>query len=455
MKIIIIGCGKVGRVLAKQLNEEKHDLVIIDNQEFKLREFDEEVDAISLTGNGASISTLTEAGVQSADVLIAVTGSDELNLLCCVVAKKISNCQTIARVRNPVYSEEIEFIQERLGISMIVNPELISAREITRLLLFPSAMQIDAFSRGRAELLKFRILPEFEMDGLSISELSSRFPQSMLICAVERDGDVEIPDGNFILKNEDLISVLAAPADAKKFFHQLGLSTRPVKNVLIIGGGKVSHYLAQELLRNKIQVRILEKDKARCEELSELLPEASIINGDSSDQKLLFQSGFQTAEAIVALTNIDEENVFLGLSAKEHNNKAKQIIKINLLTFDRIISKLDVGSVVYPKFITADHILQHIRAIQNSAGNQVETLVHILDNRAEAIEFSVKEGSKVVGVPLKNLKLKKELLICCINRQGNIIIPRGHDIISTSDTVVVISGEKGLHDVEDILERQV
>jgi len=185
------------------------------------------------------------------------------------------------------------------------------------------------------------------------------------------------------------------------------------------------------------------------------LPEASIINGDSSDQKLLFQSGFQTAEAIVALTNIDEENVFLGISAKEHNNKAKQIIKINLLTFDRIISKLDVGSVVYPKFITADHILQHIRAIQNSAGNQVETLVHILDNRAEAIEFSVKEGSKVVGVPLKNLKLKKELLICCINRQGNIIIPRGHDIISTSDTVVVISGEKGLHDVEDILERQV
>lgn len=454
MKIIIIGCGKVGRVLAKQLGEEKHDLVIIDNQEFKLREFDEEVDALCITGNGTSVSTLNEAGVASADALIAVTGSDELNLLCCVVAKKVSDCQTIARVRNPIYGEEINFIQERLGISMIVNPEQITAHEITRLLQFPSAIQIDAFSKGRVELLKFRMLPEFEMGGLSISELSSRFPQSMLICAVERDGEIEIPNGNFVLQDEDLVSVLAAPADARKFFHQLGLSTRPVKNALIIGGGKISYYLAEELLKNKIQVRILEKDKVRCEELAELLPEASVINGDSSDQKLLFQSGFQTAEAIVALTNIDEENVFLGLSAKEHSH-AKQVIKINLLAFDRIISKLDVGSVVYPKFITADHIVQHIRAMQNSAGNQVETLVHILDNRAEALEFSIKQGSKVTGIPLKQLKLKKELLICCINRQGNIIIPRGQDCIEAGDTVVVVSARKGLHDVEDILERQV
>lgn len=454
MKIIIIGCGKVGRVLAKQLSEEKYDLVMIDNQESKLKEFDEEVDALYITGNGTSISTLTEAGVESANVLIAVTGSDELNLLCCLVAKKISNCQTIARVRNPVYSEEIDFIQERLGISMIVNPEQITAHEITRLLQFPSAIQIDAFSKGHVELVKFRMLPEFEMDGLSISELSSRFPQSMLICAVERDGEIEIPNGDFVLQDDDLISVLATPADAKKFFHQLGLSTRPVKNALIIGGGKVSFYLAQELLKNKIQVRILEKDRERCEELAELLPEASVINGDSSDQKLLFQSGFQTAEAIVALTNIDEENVFLGLSAKEHSH-AKQVIKINLLAFDRIISKLDLGSVVYPKFITADHILQHIRAMQNTAGNQVETLVHILDNRAEALEFSIKQGSKVIGVPLKNLKLKKELLICCINRKGKIIIPKGQDIIEAGDTVVIVSEKKGLQDIEDILERQV
>ncbi len=454
MNIIIIGCGKVGRVLAKQLSEEKHDLAIIDNQEFKLREFDEEVDALCITGNGTSVSTLNEAGIASADVLIAVTGSDELNLLCCVVAKKVSNCHTIARVRNPIYSEEIDFIQERLGISMIVNPEQLTAREITRLLQFPSAIEIVAFSKGRVELLKFRLLSEFKMDGMRISDLSSRFPQSMLICAVERDNEIVIPNGNYILKDDDLISVIATPADARKFFHQLGLSTRPVKNALLIGGGKISYYLAQELLKNKIAVRILEKDKERCEELAELLPDASIINGDSSDQKLLFQSGFQTTEAIVALTNIDEENVFLGLSAKEHCH-AKQVVKINLLAFDRIISKLDIGSVVYPKFITTDYILQHIRAIQNVSGNQVKTFVHILENRAEALEFSIREDSKVVGIALKDLKIKKDLLICCINRKGNIIIPKGQDSIEAGDTVVVVSAQKGLQDIEGILERQV
>lgn len=454
MNIIIIGCGKVGRVLAKQLSEEKHDLVIIDNQEDKLQEFGDEVDALCITGNGTSVSTLNEAGIKDADALVAVTGSDELNLLCCVVAKKVGNCQTIARVRNPIYSEEIDFIQERLEISMIVNPEFLTAREITRLLQFPSALQITAFSKGRAELLKFRLLPEFQMDGMKISELPSRFAQSVLICAVERNNEIIIPGGNFVLKNDDLISIAAAPTAARKFFHQLGLSTRPVKNALLIGGGKISYYLAEELLKSNIEVRILEKDKNRCEELAELLPGASIINGSSSDQRLLTQCGFQTAEAIVALTNIDEENVFLGLSAKEHAH-SKHIVKINLLAFDRIISKLDVGSVVYPKFITADYIMQHIRSMQNSAGNQVKTFAHILENRAEALEFSIGADSKVAGVALKDLKLKKDLLICCINRKGNILIPKGQDTIEAGDTVVVISTQKGLQDIEDILERQV
>lgn len=454
MNIIIIGCGKVGRVLAKQLNEEHHNLAIIDNQEDKLQEFADEVDALSINGNGTSVSTLTEAGIADADALIAVTGSDELNLLCCVVAKKVSNCQTIARVRNPIYGEEIDFIQERLGISMIVNPEQLTAREITRLLQFPSALQIDTFSKGQVELLKCKLLPEFRMNGMKISELPSRFPQSVLICGVERDNETIIPNGNFVLKDGDMISLVATPSAAREFFHQLGLSTRPVKNALLIGGGKISYYLAQELLKNKMDVRILEKDKARCEELAELLPAASVINGDSSDQNLLFQCGFQSAEAIVALTNIDEENVFLGLSAKEHCH-AKQVVKINLLAFDRIISKLDIGSVVYPKFITADYIMQHIRAMQNVAGNQVKTFVHILENRAEALEFSIREDSRVSGITLRDLKLKKDLLICCINRKGTIIIPKGQDTFEAGDTVVVVSAHKGLQDIEDILERQV
>lgn len=292
------------------------------------------------------------------------------------------------------------------------------------------------------------------MNGMKISELPSRFPQSVLICGVERDNETIIPNGNFVLKDGDMISLVATPSAAREFFHQLGLSTRPVKNALLIGGGKISYYLAQELLKNKMDVRILEKDKARCEELAELLPAASVINGDSSDQNLLFQCGFQSAEAIVALTNIDEENVFLGLSAKEHCH-AKQVVKINLLAFDRIISKLDIGSVVYPKFITADYIMQHIRAMQNVAGNQVKTFVHILENRAEALEFSIREDSRVSGITLRDLKLKKDLLICCINRKGTIIIPKGQDTFEAGDTVVVVSAHKGLQDIEDILERQV
>lgn len=454
MKIIIIGCGKVGRALAQQLNAENHDIVIIDMQASKLQEFTEEVDAICLSGNGASISLLREAGVETADILIAVTGSDELNLLCCLVAKKVSQCHTIARVRNPVYSEEIQFVQERLGLSMIVNPELITAMEITRLLQFPSALQIDTFAKGNVELLKFRLLPEFKMDGLTISAMASRFSQAVLICAVERDGGMEIPNGNFVLKDGDLVSIVASPEDAKAFFQHLGLSTRPVKNTLIIGGGKLGYYTAKELLKRKIQVRIMEKDKARCEELSEVLPDASIINGDSSDKKLLYQSGFLSAESIVALTNIDEENIFLGLYAKDRCH-AKQVIKVNLMAYDQIISKLDVGSVVYPKFITADYILQHIRAMQNISGSRVETFCHILDNRAEAVEFSIREDSKVVNIPLKDLKLKKDLLICCINHQGKIIIPRGMDRIQAGDTVVVVSAQKGLQDIDDILRKQV
>lgn len=454
MKIIIIGCGKVGRVLARQLSQEKHDLVIIDNRESKLQSFTEEVDALCLTGNGTSISVLEEADIQSADVLIAVTGSDELNLLCCVVAKKISECHTIARVRNPVYCEEIDFIRERLGISMIVNPEQLTAREITRLLQFPSALQIDTFSNGRVGLIKYRVLPEFNMNGQSILDLSRSFPQSMLICAVERSGEMIIPGGNFVIQDDDLLSVLATPADARKYFHSLGLSTRPVKNALLIGGGKISFYLAQELIKNNIEVRILEKDKERCKELSDLLPEASIVNGDSADQNMLFQCGFLTAEAIVALTNIDEENVFLGLFTKEHS-KAKSVIKINLLAFDRIISRLDAGSVVYPEFITADNILKYIRSMGTESGNRLENFVHILDNRAEAVEFVICEGSRVIGIPLKNMKLRKDLLICCINRGGHIIIPKGQDSIEKGDHVLVLSANKSLQDIEDILERQV
>lgn len=454
MKIIIIGCGKVGRTLAQQLSEEQHDIVLVDTNAEKLQEVTEEIDAMTLVGNGASIGVQKEAGVEDADMLIAITNSDELNLLCCLIAKKVSKCETVARVRNPIYSEEINFIKERLGVSMSLNPELATATEMARLLRFPSAIQIDTFAKGRVELLKFKVKPEFDMDGLAVSGLADKFKCDILICGVERDGEVTIPGGDFILKDNDLVSIVASPTNSAAFFKKIGLGTNQVKNALIVGGGTLGYYLAKQLLSMKIRVRIVEKDAKRYEELSELLPEAVIINGDGTDKKLLLQSGLEAAEAFITLTNIDEENIFLALYAKDQSH-AKLITKVNRFAFDNIIEKLDLGSVIYPKYITADYILQYVRAMQNSIGSNVETLYQILDNQAEALEFSIREDGPVVGVPLMDLALKKNLLVACINHNGRIIIPRGHDQIQVGDTVIIVTTEKGLQDINDILRKQV
>ena len=445
MKIIIIGCGKVGRTLAQQLSEEQHDIVLVDTNAEKLQEVTEEIDAMTLVGNGASIGVQKEAGVEDADML---------NLLCCLIAKKVSKCETVARVRNPIYSEEINFIKERLGVSMSLNPELATATEMARLLRFPSAIQIDTFAKGRVELLKFKVKPEFDMDGLAVSGLADKFKCDILICGVERDGEVTIPGGDFILKDNDLVSIVASPTNSAAFFKKIGLGTNQVKNALIVGGGTLGYYLAKQLLSMKIRVRIVEKDAKRCEELSELLPEAVIINGDGTDKKLLLQSGLEAAEAFITLTNIDEENIFLALYAKDQSH-AKLITKVNRFAFDNIIEKLDLGSVIYPKYITADYILQYVRAMQNSIGSNVETLYQILDNQAEALEFSIREDGPVVGVPLMDLALKKNLLVACINHNGRIIIPRGHDQIQVGDTVIIVTTEKGLQDINDILRKQV
>lgn len=387
-------------------------------------------------------------------MLIAITNSDELNLLCCLIAKKVSKCETVARVRNPIYSEEINFIKERLGVSMSLNPELATATEMARLLRFPSAIQIDTFAKGRVELLKFKVKPEFDMDGLAVSGLADKFKCDILICGVERDGEVTIPGGDFILKDNDLVSIVASPTNSAAFFKKIGLGTNQVKNALIVGGGTLGYYLAKQLLSMKIRVRIVEKDAKRCEELSELLPEAVIINGDGTDKKLLLQSGLEAAEAFITLTNIDEENIFLALYAKDQSH-AKLITKVNRFAFDNIIEKLDLGSVIYPKYITADYILQYVRAMQNSIGSNVETLYQILDNQAEALEFSIREDGPVVGVPLMDLALKKNLLVACINHNGRIIIPRGHDQIQVGDTVIIVTTEKGFQDINDILRKQV
>ena len=452
MKIIIVGCGKIGTTLAEQLSSEHQDLVVIDTNPQKIQQLSESIDVMGIVDNGASINVLSDAGIEDAHLLIAVTGSDELNLLCCVIAKKVSKCHTIARVRNPLYNKERNFIRKSLGITMIINPELASAIEISRLLRFPSAIELDTFAKGRVELLKFKLLPEFRLSGMSVMEIVDKLRCNVLICGVERGEEVFIPSGNFILQDNDLISIMASPKNSASFFKKVGIHTHQVKNALIVGGGTLGYYLAALLIDLKIKVRIVENNQERCQQLSELLPEATVICGDGTDKKLLLQEGLTQTESFITLTNMDEENIFLSLFAKK-NSKAKLITKVNRIAFDDIIDGLDIGSVIYPKYITADYILQYVRAMENSLSSNVETLYHILDNQAEALEFSVKEASSVTDIPLSQLNLKENLLIACINRNGSIQIPRGQDTIQVGDTVIIVTSVKGLRDLKDILKK--
>ena len=445
MNIIIVGCGKVGRTLAEQLSNEKHNIVIVDIIEKKIQDTTEDIDIMGFLGNASSINTLLDAGIETADLLIAVTGSDELNLLCCLIAKKVSKCHTIARVRNPVYSKELGFLKQSLGISMIINPEHAAAIEIARILRFPSAIKIDTFAKGRVELLKFKIKPEFKLNNMSVMEFGERYKNLILIGAVERGEEVSIPSGNFILKDNDTVSVIASPINSALFFKKIGIHTHQVKSTMIVGGGTLSYYLAKILLSMKIRVLIVESNAARCEQLSELLPDATIIHGDGTDKNLLLEEGLTRVESFVTLTNLDEENILLSLFAKK-NSTAKLVSKVNRIAFDDIIEGLDIGSVIYPKYITADYILQYVRAMQNSIGSNVETLYHILDGNAEALEFAIREESQVTDIPLADLNLRKNLLVGCLNR-----IPRGQDTIQVGDTVIIVTTHKGLRDITDIL----
>lgn len=452
MKIIIIGCGKVGSALAEGLCGEQYDVVLVDTSAQKLQQASEDIDALTVVGNGSSIATLTEAGVEDADLLIAVTGSDELNLLCCLIAGKQGHCQTVARVRNPVYNKEIGFIKERLGISMIINPELAAAMEIARLLRFPSAINIDTFAKGRVELLRFRQQPEFRMDGLSVSQLQERIKSQILITGVERGNEAFIPNGDFRLKDGDYLFIIASPQNAGAFFREIGVKNDRVRSCMIVGGGTIAFYLAKQLTDMKIRVSIIEQSYERCEMLADQLPDANIIHGDGTNKRLLLAEGLEEVESFVSLTNMDEENIMVTLYAKERS-RAKLVTKVNRLSFDSLLEKLDLGSVISPKHITADYILQYARAMENTIGSNVETLYHILDSKAEALEFMIREQSPVVNIPLKELSLKDNLLVSCIYRGGRVMIPWGNDCLLVGDTVIIVTTQKGLRDIQDILKR--
>lgn len=451
MNIIIVGCGKVGHTLTEQLVREGHDVTVVDTNERVIRDVTEVFDVMGIRGNGASLTVLEDAGIRRADLFIAVTGSDELNLLCCTIAKKAGkSLAAIARVRNPDYSEELAYLRQQLGLSMIINPELEAAREMARLLSRPQALTISAFAKGHAELVRFKIPSGNVLCGRTIMQLGDILQFNFLVCAVEREGSVRIPSGSYVLHEGDDITIIASSHDVHRIFESIGMRSQAVRSCMIIGGGKSSYYLAKQLLEQRLQVKIIESNRQRCEDLNEMLPEATIICGDGGDEELLKEEGIGSVEAFVPLTGLDEENILLTLYAKRVPG-LKTITKINRITFNDVIDGLELGSVVYPKYITSEAIIAYVRARQNSIGSNVETLYHMFDNRVEAIEFHIDKDAPVVGVPLMELKKKDNLLIACINRGGKIIFPRGQDAIQPEDSVIIVTTHSGFGDISDIL----
>lgn len=450
LKIIIVGCGKVGSTLVERLSGENHDITVVDQRSEVVQKITESYDVMGVRGNGASYSVQMEAGIQEADVLVAVTDSDELNLLCCTIAKKVGNCAAIARVRNPDYSMELSYLRNQLGLSLIINPELETAREIARLLRLPTALGINSFASGHVELVKFKVPNGNFLHNLKVSSIAE-LKCDLLVCGVEREGKLVIPDGSFVMQEGDVVTFLATPLNTTDFFRKIGIDTHKVKNCMIVGGGKTSYYLGKELSSLGVEVKIMEMEKARCEELAVLLPKALILHGDGSDEALLREEGIESTDSFVPLTGLDEENILLTLFAKKCSN-TKVITKINRSTFNDVLDGLDIGSMVYPRYITTEKIHAYVRALQNGAGSNIETMYHLFDNQAEAIEFKVEKNSPVIGKPIMELSLKEHLLLACLNRKGKIIIPRGHDVIMEGDSVIVVTTHTGFKDVRDILK---
>jgi len=451
MNIIIVGCDKVGRTLAELLGNDGNNVTVIDIDDDKVREVANKYDILGVVGNGATHTTQLEAGIKTADLLIAVTGSDELNLLCCIMARRESNCRAIARLENPEYNDEAAYIKNELGLAMVINPELAAAEEIARILRFPSALNIDTFAGGRVELVKFKLPEKSTLSGMSVKYAASKLGTDILFCVVEREGEAYIPNGNFVFESKDIVTIIAAPKSATAFFKKIGFRSTSVKDVIIAGGGKISEYLCKMLAKSGMSIKIIEEDKARCEELSSSLIKVCVVNGDPRNKDLMLEEGISRADAFVALTEADEENILLSLFAKSEST-AKLITKINRIDYDTVISPLELDSTIYPKSITAEQIVRYARAMKNTLGSNVETMYTVTKGKVEAAEFKIYEPSAITGRPISKLTFKKGVLIASIIRDNLLIIPRGNDTIEVGDAVIVVSGTMPLHDITDVLK---
>ncbi len=450
MNIIIAGAGKIGLTIAEHLAEEGHSVTVVDIREDKLKKADEQLDVMCVKGNCASQAVLRQAGAEDADILVAATGSDEINILSCHCAHQMGAAYTVARVRGTDYLTEVDTLRREMGINTIINPELASAEEISRLLRFPSAANVDTFARGRVEIVSFIVQDKDGLDGRALSSLSSRIRDlPILFCAVERGSGVIIPNGSFVLKNGDKVYTVGTPAGLHRLLRILGRGSQKIRSVFIIGGGRISYYLMKLLGRMDIDCKVVELSEDRCRQLSEAFPQSMVICGDGTDPELLEEERMASSDAFVALTGRDEDNLIISLYAHQ-SGVGKVIAKSSRQNYSNIARSAGLESVVSPKTSTAYQILQVVRAIQNSKGNVMKALYKIADGQAEAMEFAVGPSTNHLGVPLRSLKLKEGILIAALVRKGQIIIPEGSTSLQEGDTAIVIARDSGIMDLNAI-----
>lgn len=449
MNIIIVGQGKLGTNMTKQLVAEGHDVAVIDIKREKVVSVVDAYDVMGICGNGASCEVLEEAGAARAKLIIAATNSDELNILACLIAQKMGTEHTIARVRNPDYANQHQFLRTELGINMIVNPEFETANEISRIIRFPSAAHLDSFARGKVEIASIRIHSDNPLCDIPVYDLRKKTKAKVLICAVQRDDDVFIPSGDFILKCDDVINITGTRTELASFMRQCGVYKHKVKNVMIIGGGRIGYYLAKLLSDTGRNIKLIEHNEARCYNLSDSLPDVTVIHGDGTDQDILDEQRLENQDALIALTGIDEENIIVSMYA-ESKGINKVITKVNRHSYS-ILNDIGLETIVSPQIVAGNLVTRYVRALQNSAYHaQIQTLHKLVNGKVEAAEFIVPENANYIDVPFKDLNLLPNLLIGCIMRNGKIIFPGGNDVMKAGDGVIVVTANRILEDLHDI-----
>ncbi len=453
MNITVVGCGKIGSTLISSLVSEGHNVTAIDNNNSVIEEITNIYDVMGVCGNGVDCETLSEASIENCELFISATGSDELNMLGCYIAGRMGVKNTIAKISNPEYNDaSLGFMQKELGISLAVNPELLAAHEIYNVLKIPSAAKIESFSGRSLQMIELRLKSDSALDGLSLIEFRKKFKVAVLICVVHREDRVYIPDGNFVLKNGDRVVLTASPTELQRLFKMMGRAQKQARDIMILGASRTAFYLSKMLLSEGSSVKIVELDKNKCEDFSDKLSGISMIHGDGAQQELLMEEGISGMDAFVTLTGKDEENILLSFFASSAN-VPQVITKVNRNEFAAMAERLGLDTVISPKKAVSDVIVRYARALQNSEGSSnVETLYKLMDDKAEALEFSVKEDFPLVGIPLKEMHLKGGILIAGIIRARGTIIPSGNDVIQPQDKVIIIAAGKQLDRLEDIIE---